>query len=65
MPEGKPAGMRCIQLDGTDRCQLFGDPHRPAVCGSLQPSPEMCGDHREHAVRWLGQLECQTAPQPP
>lgn len=62
MPDGKPAGMRCIQLDETNRCRVFGKPERPAFCGGLQPSVEMCGDSREHAVRWLGELERMTAP---
>lgn len=61
MPQGKPAGVRCIQLDAADRCQLFGDPRRPAVCGSLQPSLEMCGDGRTHALRYLDRLEALTA----
>lgn len=61
MPEGKPAGVRCIQLDGADRCRLFGDPRRPAVCGSLQPAAEMCGDGRSHALRYLARLEVLTA----
>lgn len=62
MPGGKPAGVRCVQLDEQDRCQLFGSPLRPAVCGSLAPSPEMCGDSREQAMRWLGWMEQSTAP---
>ncbi|WP_087722368.1 YkgJ family cysteine cluster protein [Pandoraea sp. PE-S2T-3] len=62
MPHGKPANTRCVQLDDADRCQIFGSPLRPAVCGSLQPSLEMCGDDREHAVRWLSELEALTAP---
>ncbi|KAI5914836.1 YkgJ family cysteine cluster protein [Thauera sp. 2A1] len=57
MPQGKPAGVRCIQLDEHDRCKLFGDARRPAVCGSLQPSAEMCGDSREAAMMWLTRLE--------
>jgi len=64
MPDGKPAGVRCIQLDDQDRCMLFGRPERPAVCGSLQPSEDMCGASREHALRRLGWLERQTAPDP-
>lgn len=58
----KPAGVRCIQLDEQDRCRLFGRPERPAVCSSLQPSQEMCGDSREQAMRWLGWMEHSTAP---
>jgi hypothetical protein len=63
MPNGKPAGVRCIQLDADLRCKIFGHPERPAVCGSLQPDPVMCGDSREQAMRWLGCLEEQTQPE--
>lgn len=62
MPHGKPAGVRCIQLDEADRCKIFGQPERPAVCGSLQPDEDMCGDSREQAMRWLGQMEDWTSP---
>lgn len=62
MPRGKPAGVRCIQLDEDDRCMLFGSPERPAVCSSLQPSLEMCGEQREHALAWLTWLETHTTP---
>jgi Fe-S-cluster containining protein len=62
LPEGKPAGVRCIQLDEADRCRLFGRPDRPAVCSGLQPGREMCGDTREHALFFLGRLERLTAP---
>ncbi len=61
-PQGKPAGVPCAQLDEQLRCKLFGRPERPAVCASLRPSPEMCGDTREQALRWLGHLESCTAP---
>jgi hypothetical protein len=62
MPGGKPAGVACIQLDADLRCRLFGQPERPAVCGGLTPSAEMCGDSREQAMRWLGWLEDHTRP---
>lgn len=62
MPQGKPAGVRCSELLDDLRCGLFGDPRRPAVCGGLKPSAEMCGDHREHALRFLSRLETETAP---
>lgn len=60
-PQGKPAGVACAQLDVDLRCRLFGQPERPAVCGSLQPSAEMCGARREHALSWLAWLETATA----
>lgn len=62
MPDGKPAGVRCVQLDEHERCRIFGQPGRPAVCASLQPSSTMCGDNREHAMHWLGWLERETEP---
>lgn len=62
MPHGKPAGVRCIQLDDHNRCMIFGQPERPAFCGGLQPNQEMCGDTREQAIMWLTQLELLTTP---
>lgn len=61
-PHGKPAGERCAQLDADDRCRLFGDARRPAVCASLRPGADMCGDTRDQAMRWLATLERQTTP---
>ncbi|CAH0350768.1 hypothetical protein AQB9606_01694 [Aquabacterium sp. CECT 9606] len=61
LPQGKPAGVPCPHLSTDWRCQLFGLPERPAVCGSLQPSHEMCGTDRQYAMRWLGRLEADTA----
>jgi Fe-S-cluster containining protein len=63
MPQGKLAGMPCIQLDEQFRCKVFGRPQRPAFCAGLQPSREMCGDTREHALAWLTQLELASLPQ--
>lgn len=62
MPQGKPAGVKCVQLGDDYRCKIFGHPERPAVCGSLMPSEEMCGDSREQALRWLGYVEKITSP---
>ena len=62
MPDGKPAGVRCVQLDDSNACRLFGRPERPAVCRGLRPQAEMCGESREHALRFLDRLERLTAP---
>lgn len=62
MPGGKPAGARCVQLDEEDRCKIFGQPERPAVCASLAPQADMCGSSREQAMLWLRALERSTAP---
>lgn len=62
MPEGKPAGVRCIHLTPDLRCALFGHPDRPAVCSSLRPSEEMCGTSAAEAADYLARLERLTAP---
>ena len=62
MPQGKPAGVPCVQLSADLRCAIFGRPERPAVCVSLRPNADMCGSSREHAMHWLGDLERQTRP---
>jgi len=62
MPDGKPAGVRCVNLSDDRRCLLFGQPQRPDFCVGLRPSAEMCGDTREHALAWLERLERLTAP---
>lgn len=62
MPNGKPAGVACVQLDDQLRCKLFGRPERPAFCSGLQPSADMCGDSREGALAMLTTMEAQTQP---
>ncbi len=62
MPNGKPAGVRCVQLTPENRCALFGRPERPAVCASLRPSEEMCGATDAQALATLTLLERATAP---
>lgn len=60
MPDGKPAGVRCVHLTEDHRCQLFGKPERPAVCSALQPSEEMCGSSTRAAFKGLVRLERAT-----
>ncbi len=62
MPNGKPAGVRCVQLMDDNGCAIFGHPDRPHFCAGLQPSADMCGSSREQAIRWLDDLERATAP---
>jgi uncharacterized protein len=61
-PNGKPAGVRCIQLDNANGCKIFGKPERPAVCVRLRPNPAMCGDSRDMAISFLNELEIASAP---
>lgn len=62
MPDGKPAGVRCVQLTEDNLCRLFGTPERPEVCNRLRPNEEMCGSTREEALAYLSFLERATAP---
>jgi len=62
MPEGKPAGVRCIHLTDDFRCAIWGRPDRPACCSGLRPAPEMCGESRDEALVYLRWLEKATSP---
>lgn len=62
MPEGKPAGVRCIHLDEHNLCRLFGTPDRPDFCAAFKPMVDVCGDNREQAMQTLTWLEGETQP---
>ena len=62
MPQGKPAGVKCVQLMEDFRCAIFGRPERPAFCVSLRPTQEMCGNSRDEALFYLTALEKKTDP---
>lgn len=57
MPDGKPAGVRCVHLTEDLRCGLWGSPERPRVCDRLIPNREMCGDTAAEAMAFLYRLE--------
>ena len=61
MPLGKPAGVRCVNLDAGNLCVLFGLPERPAVCGQFQADIDVCGKDNDEAIRLIGWLEGATA----
>jgi hypothetical protein len=63
MPLGKPAGVRCVQLSDDNLCSIFGSDQRPAVCGRLQPSEEMCGDSAVEAMQRITGWEDETRPE--
>ncbi|WP_133482319.1 MULTISPECIES: YkgJ family cysteine cluster protein [Halomonas] len=60
MPDGKPAGVRCVQLDDANLCRLFGDTRRPAVCARFDYDPELCGTRRDEALSRIEALELAT-----
>ena len=62
MPKGKPAGVRCVQLDADNACMLFGLASRPTVCSDFSPLKNMCSNGPVEALRWLTELEQLTVP---
>lgn len=65
MPEGKPAGVPCVQLTADRRCKLFGRPERPAVCVAFVAAEDICGSTDAEAFERLTLLERSTAPSKP
>lgn len=61
MPNGKPAGERCVHLSVEWLCDLFGKPERPAVCSAFAANEEVCGTSRAEAIRLIGWWEQATA----
>ncbi len=60
--EGKAAGVPCVYLTDDLRCAIFASPERPACCGGLKPSAEMCGNSQAEALAYLEWLEEVTRP---
>ena len=63
MPQGKPAGVRCVHLDARHRCELFGDPRRPALCEAFRAEPAVCGENRDQAMAIIASLELASTPE--
>ncbi len=57
MPNGKPAGVRCVQLNQDNLCQLFGKPERPQVCHKFMADKEVCGTSSAQALAIITELE--------
>ena len=61
MPNGKPAGVRCLHLQADRRCAIFHSPERPAVCAGFSAEPSVCGDSVEETMQIISWLEDETA----
>ncbi|MCY9803061.1 YkgJ family cysteine cluster protein [Vibrio scophthalmi] len=61
MPNGKPAGVRCVQLDDNNLCKIFGQPDRPKVCLAFSSDEVICYDGAEQALTILFDLEGATS----
>lgn len=57
MPDGKPAGVRCIHLTVDYTCGIYESHDRPEVCDKFQADPAVCGESREEALELLSMLE--------
>lgn len=62
MPDGKPAGVRCVNLSPANACLIHGTSVYPAICRSFKSTPEMCGETDEHAFAWIANAERLTEP---
>jgi len=62
MPNGKGPGERCVHLDDTSLCGLFGDARRPACCSQFQAAVAFCGSSKEEALELLTELEALSDP---
>jgi uncharacterized protein len=56
MPDGKEAGVKCINLKNDYRCAIYNDPAYPKVCSGFKAEREFCGSDREEAMKILYSL---------
>ena len=62
MPDGKPAGARCVNLDAGGFCRLWGGPDYPEVCRKFTPALSVCGSNAGEALRLIATMEAATRP---
>jgi Fe-S-cluster containining protein len=58
MPDGKPAGVRCIHLQEDYSCGIYEK--RPRVCIDFQAEELVCGNNRLEAIIILSRLESES-----
>ena len=56
MPNGKPAGVRCIHLLDNYKCDIYNGHDYPRVCSGFNAELEFCGSTQEEAMKILGSL---------
>jgi Fe-S-cluster containining protein len=62
MPDGKPAGIKCIHLQEDYSCGIYDQ--RPEVCRNLLAEELVCGKSREEALSILSRLESASGIKP-
>jgi hypothetical protein len=60
MPQGKPAGVRCVHLDAENLCNLYQKNERPKFCITYLATEEFCGSSRDEALELIAKLEVMT-----
>jgi Fe-S-cluster containining protein len=60
MPDGKPAGVKCIHLGEDYSCGIYEQ--RPGVCVDFQAEEMVCGNNRQEALTILSWLESASDP---
>jgi len=57
MPNGKPAGTRCIHLQEDYKCAIYEHFERPIVCRNFKADLLICGNSQEEAKKIFIELE--------
>lgn len=60
MPNGKAAGIRCVNLNSYNICTIHEKENYPKVCRNFKFDPDYCGRKNEEAFEKLAELENQT-----
>jgi uncharacterized protein len=62
MPEGKPAGIACVNLDPEAlSCTIWQTKEYPEVCRNFLATPEICGETNSEAYQNIFIMEQATA----
>ncbi len=62
MPNGKPAGTPCVNLNEKRLCSLWGTSQYPKVCKEFTAVRWICGDTTDQAMATLRILDHVTRP---
>jgi uncharacterized protein len=60
MAQGKPAGVRCVNLTSENLCSLYQKDERPKVCITYRFTEEFCGSSMDEALKLIAKLEVVT-----
>lgn len=62
MPNGKPDGVPCVNLDDNWHCKIHGTAEYPQVCRNFSADVFYCGNSNEEAHRIIKEIEEATKP---